>query len=273
MNKIRKPAVAGLFYPADYHELDNELDILLNLAESKENPSSITGIISPHAGYIYSGRTAAFGFKILKNKNIKNVIIISPSHHEYFRGCSIYNGDAFETPLGAVEINKEVSTRIVEGSENIFFGINGHREEHAVEVQIPFLQKVLNDFNIIPIVMGDQSGAYISELAEQLSKVIGNDTVIVASSDLSHYYSKDKARRLDSIVEEKISHFDFEGLQTDLKNRVCEACGGGPIVSMMKAAFLTGKNKSVILNRSDSGDTSHDNSRVVGYISAAIYGD
>jgi len=273
MSKIRKPVVAGLFYPADPNELDKELSLLLSLAEPLLNPDSVTGIISPHAGYIYSGRTAAFGFKVLKNKNIKNVIIISPSHHEYFRGISIYDGDAFETPLGVVEINNEISAKIIEGSKNIFFGINGHREEHAVEVQIPFLQNVLNDFKIVPIVMGDQNAVYVSELAERLAKVIDDYTVIVASSDLSHYYSKDKAFKLDSIVEEKIKQFDFNGLQFDIDNRVCEACGGGPIISMMKAAFLSGKNKSVILNRSDSGDTSGDNNQVVGYLSAAIYGD
>ncbi|MHB1686631.1 MAG: AmmeMemoRadiSam system protein B [Ignavibacteriaceae bacterium] len=273
MNKIRKPAVAGLFYPSQPKKLNEELDLLLSVSQPVQMPSLITGIISPHAGYIYSGRTAAFAFNILKNKKIKNVIIISPSHHEYFEGISVYEGSAFETPLGIVEVNKEIALKLVKGSNFISLGTAGHKQEHAVEVQIPFLQKVLSDFKIVPIVMGDQRNIFVDELADQLAKVIDNETIILASSDLSHYYSKEEANRLDSIVEKRIRDFDFDRLQFDIENRFCEACGGGPIVAMMKAASLSGNNKSIVLNRSDSGDTSGDNSQVVGYLSAVIYGE
>jgi len=273
MNNIRPPAVAGLFYPSDSYKLRTDINNMLSMVESKPFAKHIIGIVSPHAGYVYSGKTAAYGFNLLKNKNYDKVIIISPSHREYFTGTSIFNGDAYETPLGVVEIDKELAQKIIEGSKTIFFGMEGHRQEHAIEVQIPFLQTVLTDFKIVPIVMGDQGEVFVDDLANQIAKAVDDKTLIVASSDLSHFYSKQKAFELDSIVAKHISDFDYEKLQNDLNSRKCEACGGGPIVVLMKAAGLLNKKKSMLLHRSDSGDVSGDNSEVVGYLSAAIFGD
>ncbi len=271
MKSIRQPAVAGLFYPSNSSELRNEISDLLSSAEIKLNAPNVFGLVSPHAGYVYSGRTAAFGFRLLENKKIEKVVIISPSHREYFPGISIYDGDAYQTPLGVVELDKELASKIIEGSKAIFFGREGHKQEHAVEVQIPFLQMVLQNFKIVPVVMGDQAKIFVDELAFHISKAVDDKTLVVASSDLSHFYDKKKAYELDSIVAKHISNFDYEMLQHDLDTRKCEACGGGPIVALMKAAALLDKRKSVILDRSDSGDVSGDNSEVVGYLSAAIY--
>jgi MEMO1 family protein len=273
MNSIRKPAVAGLFYPSDANKLSTDIENMLAASEGDLDISQVFGIVSPHAGYIYSGKTAAYGYNLLKNKNYRKVIIISPSHREYFPGSSIYNGGSYQTPLGVVDVDKKIAQKIVEGSKTIFLGMEGHRQEHAVEVQIPFLQIVLTNFKIVPIVMGDQGRVYVDDLADQISKVVDENTVIVASSDLSHFYSKRKAFELDSIIAKHISDFDYEKLQNDLDSRKCEACGGGPIVALMKAAALLNKNKSALLNRSDSGDVSGENTEVVGYLSAAIYGD
>lgn len=271
MKQVREPSVAGMFYPSSPSKLKEEIQLLLDTTKLSEQIENIVGIVSPHAGYIYSGRTAAFAYNAIKDKNYKTVIIISPSHREYFAGISIYNGDAYKTPLGEVSVDKNISTELARGSKIIFEGIQGHRAEHAVEVQIPFLQMVLNDFKIVPIVMGDQNRVFVYELADKLSKVIDENTLIVASSDLSHYYSKRTANELDSIVEKHINNFDYEGLQRDLENRRCEACGGGTIVTLMKTADLVNKKKSKVLHRSDSGDVSGDNSEVVGYLSAAFY--
>ena len=166
MKKLRKAAVAGLFYPAEQKKLSEEIKLLLSVSESEKNFPNVIGIISPHAGYIYSGRTAAYGFNLLKNKNYNNVIILSPSHREYFPGICVYDGDGYETPLGIVEINKEITHKIVDGSKAIFLGENGHGQEHAVEVQVPFLQTILKEFKIVPIVMGDQSKMFVDELTE-----------------------------------------------------------------------------------------------------------
>jgi len=271
MNNVRQPAVAGLFYPADTSQLRKEIQSLLSSAEIETISSNIFGIVSPHAGYTYSGKTASYAYNLLKNKNYDKVIIISPSHREYFTGCSIFNGDAYKTPLGVVEVDKELAQRIIQGSKSIFFGMEGHRQEHAVEVQIPFLQAVLKDFKIVPIVMGDQGRVFVDDLANQIANAVDENTLVVSSSDLSHFYSKQKANELDSIVANHISDFNYDKLQKDLDTRKCEACGGGPIVVLMKAAALLGKKKSVLLHRSDSGDVSGDNSEVVGYLSAVIY--
>ena len=271
MKNIRKPAVAGMFYPSSPDKLKSEVKLLLDISGTTESYSNITGIVSPHAGYIYSGATAACAFKTIAGKKINTVVIISPSHREYFPGISIFNGDAYSTPLGDVPLNKEMISCLTEESKIIFEGIQGHRAEHAVEVQIPFLQMAINDFAIVPIVMGDQRKIFVDHLAEKLSSVINEETLIVASSDLSHFHTKKEADKLDSIVERRINDFEFDELQNDLEAQTCEACGGGPIVAMMKAAYLFNRRKSKVLARTDSGDITGDNSEVVGYLSAVVY--
>jgi MEMO1 family protein len=269
--RIRHQQVAGYFYPAEKEKLQKDILMMLQAAKTEKTFNKIFGIVSPHAGYMYSGKTAAYVYNLLKDKNYKTVIVISPSHAEYFPGISIYDGDAYETPLGIVEIDQTITDKLVENSKTIFRGIQGHRKEHALEVQIPFLQSVLKDFKIVPIVMGDQSKMFVDELAEKISKTVDDKTLVVASSDMSHFYSSEEADRLDSVVEKRISDFDFEQLLRDLDDHECEACGGGPIAAMMKAASLKNINKSMVINRSDSGDITGDKSEVVGYLSAVVY--
>lgn len=271
MKIVREPAVAGMFYSASPAKLKNDIQELLNQVKQDETFENIFGIISPHAGYVYSGKTAAHGYKSLKGKKYKRVIVISPSHREYFPGISIYSGDAYKTPFGEVNVDKEFSEKLVENEKFIFLGNGGHRSEHALEVQIPFLQFVLKDFLIVPIVMGDQRKIFVDQLSKKISSIIDDDTLIIASSDLSHFHSKEKANKLDSIVEEKIKSFDADGLIDALERNICEACGGGPIAVLLKIASLKQYDKVKILNRSDSGDVSGDNTEVVGYLSAVIY--
>lgn len=273
MSQIRKPAVAGYFYPADASKLKKEVEVLLSISGKKEIPGKLYGIISPHAGYIYSGKTAAFGFNLVDKNKVKTAVIISPSHREYFPGVSVYEGDAYQTPLGTVSVNKGIAEKLTDQSKTIFQGKEGHREEHAIEVQLPFLQTVLDDFDIVPIVMGDQGKLYIDELAEKIAASVDDDTLIISSSDLSHYYSGDVADRMDSIVERDISDFNYKGLMEDFESRKCEACGSGTIIALMKSADKLNYRKSVVLNRSDSGDTTGDKNQVVGYLSAAIFGE
>jgi len=271
--KIRHQQVAGYFYPAEKDKLQSDISVMLQNAKQEKSFQKIFGIVTPHAGYIYSGKTAAYAYNLLKDKSYKTVIVISPSHAEYFPGICIYDGEAYETPLGLVEIDNEMADNLLENSKIIFRGIHGHRKEHALEVQIPFLQSVLKDFKIVPIVMGDQSKLFVDELAEKISRVANDKTLIVASSDMSHFYSSEEADRLDSVVEKRINDFDFEQLLRDLDDHRCEACGGGSIAAMMKAASLKNINKSLVINRSDSGNVTGDKSEVVGYLSAVVYSD
>jgi len=271
MKGIREPAVAGMFYPASASKLKEEVDFLIGEAQSDKQYNNVVGIVSPHAGYVYSGKTAAFGFNSPIKKDYDKVIIISPSHREYFRGISIYDGAAYRTPLGDVPLNNEMIDKIISDSKIIFKGFQGHRAEHAVEVQIPFLQVLLKDFSIVPIVLGDQNRNFVYELADRIAPLMDDKTLIVASSDLSHFYSKTKADRLDSVVEQNIENNDYEKLQSDLETGRCEACGGGAIVAMMRAANLAGRKKSKVVARSDSGDVTGDYSEVVGYLSSVMY--
>lgn len=273
MNNYRAPAAAGLFYPSRPVILKEEVNTLLNLSVNTKTYGKVFGLIAPHAGYVYSGRTAAYSYNLLRDQNINNVIIISPSHREYFKGSCIFQGDGYLTPIGTIEIDKVMSEKIIESSDTVFMGINGHQKEHAVEVHLPFLQELLPQFKIVPIVMGDQDRTYVEDLAQGIISAMGENTIILASSDLSHFYHRNQAEKLDSLVQKYVAELDYENLLTGLETRKCEACGGGPIAVLLKAAELKNINKSVVLHRSDSGDITGDINEVVGYLSAVVYKD
>ena len=155
----------------------------------------------------------------------------------------------------------------------IFFGVEGHGHEHALEVQLPFLQKIKDEISIVPIVIGDQNRVYIDDLAESLSKTMNNKTVAIVSSDLSHFYKKEKADRIDSTIVDSINKFNYENLMSNLENHVSEACGGGGIVALMKGADLKAKSRAEVLSHTDSSEVSGDTDSVVGYLSAVIFRD
>ena len=271
LSVFRKPSVAGLFYPSDPKKLSELINGFLRLADPPDIANNICGIVAPHAGYIYSGATAAYAYNLIKNEGYKTVIIVSPSHTEYFPGISIYSGDGYTTPLGNIPVDKLLIDKLVSDSNHIIKGDIGHKTEHAIEVQLPFLQTVLSDFRIVPVVMGDQSPIYINELAERVASVYNDDILLIASSDLSHYYNRKKANTLDSIIERRISEYDFNSLMSDLDSKKCEACGGGPIVAIMKALYNNGIRMASVLKRTDSGEVSGDLNQVVGYLSAVLY--
>lgn len=272
MDKIvRKPAVAGSFYPQKRETLLNVISELMEKTNTKKSFENIYGVIAPHAGYIYSGYTAAYAYNALRNKKFDTAIIISPSHREYFHGVSIYDGDYFSTPLGNIPINKNIAKTIAENSASVFLGQVGHGAEHAVEVHLPFLQFVNPDLKIVPIVIGDQRKSFVYELADRIVSCYSEDLVLIASSDLSHFYPKETAAILDKKIQERILNFEYDELLTDLEKNECEACGGGPIVSVIKAASSLGYTNLEILSKTDSGDFSGDNTSVVGYLSAVIY--
>lgn len=272
---VRPPAVAGLFYPAEKAELEKTCMRLLKDARkdiANLSPGKLFGIISPHAGYQYSGFTAAHGYSLLERNQIAKVILISPSHREYFDGISVFSGKAYSTPLGEVEVDSELRDSFLEtAGEAAIESRAGHKSEHALEVQLPFLQLALGDFKLLPIVMGDQSRRYCEILGKVVADLAaGGDVLVVASSDLSHYYDYDTANDLDRVCMNRVSSLDPDKLIDDLETRRCEACGGGPISSLLFAARKDGFTKSEILHHCNSGDTTGDKSGVVGYLSAVI---
>lgn len=272
-SKIRKPAVAGMFYPGNSETLEREVAVFLESAHPERNVNEIYGLVAPHAGYMYSGGVAARAYRQVMDRDYDVVVVISPSHHVYFEKISVYDGDYYETPLGLVPVEKDLSLALADADPQIIYSSIGHEgQEHALEVQLPFLQHVLEDFKLIPVVMGNQNLENIIALSEGLSKVLqGQKALIVASSDLSHYHSYDEAVRMDSIVVAHINNYTEENLYDDLVSGVCEMCGGGPVISMMKACRNLGADKSKVILYRNSGDVTDERSQVVGYLAAMIY--
>ncbi len=269
---VREAVVAGMFYPADKKALMRQVVELFERAKPKKIRGNIKALISPHAGYIYSGLTAAYAYKLLENKKFDSVVIISPSHREYFEGVSIFPGSYYRTPLGDVPMDLELCKLIVDNEPAIKLSQQGHIEEHALEVQLPFLQIILENFKLVPIVIGHQIKDYSYKIGEVLGKVLKNrNALVVASTDLSHYHPYEIANQLDKIAIDAIANFDYEKLLNELEEQHTEACGGGPAAAAMIAAKNLGANKVEILHSCNSGDVTGDKDAVVGYMSAVIY--
>ena len=268
--KIARPsAVAGLFYPGNSKTLERDVNSLLANVHLPAVSESIVALISPHAGYIYSGQTAAHGFHLLQGKKFDTVVIVSPSHREYFKGISVYNGSAYSTPLGELQIDKQLRTELLAGETIIEASSRGHQREHAIEVQLPFIQHVLGNVKILPIVMGDQRREYCFHLGNKLSSILhGKKALLIASTDLSHYHTYHEAETLDSIIINSVQRFDEEDLMATLETERSEACGGGPTVAVLVAAKKLGANEIKILHYCNSGDVTGDHANVVGYLSA-----
>jgi MEMO1 family protein len=271
--KIRPPAVAGMFYPEKKSVLDQELAYLLEESRDLHLPGKIIGLIVPHAGYMYSGGVAARAYRQILDQDIKTVIVIAPSHCEYFTEISVYDGYAYTTPMGSVLVNQDLAQALASMSPQIILSEKGHRfDEHALEVQLPFLQKVLPDFSLVPIVMGEHSQENIDILAMSLAKTLKNEkALLIASTDLSHFYSADKAQELDQVVVENITAFDENKLFQDIQSGKCEMCGGGPAMAVMKSAKKLGADHSRLILYRNSGDITGEQNEVVGYLSAALY--
>ena len=268
---IREPAVAGMFYPASRESLIAEIKSYLNNAKVPKI-DNVKIVISPHAGYIYSGPVAAYGYKVIEGKKYDNVFIFAPSHRASFSGISVYDGEGYKTPLGIVKINTEIVKSLISSSEYINFHREAHIYEHSLEVQLPFLQVVLeNDFKLIPALVGSHDIKELIEVAKVVNDFIGENDLIVLSTDLSHYYSSERAKQLDSVAIEDIKNIDVEKFYKDIASGKTEACGFGPLIIGMVIAKLRGWNNCEILKYADSGDVSGDKSQVVGYVSAVIY--
>ncbi len=269
--KIRDSIVAGSFYPDDPYVLGMQIEDYLNNAKLLDI-NNIKALICPHAGYIYSGQVAAYSFKQIINKKFDSIIIISPSHSESFDFVSVYDGDAYNTPLGRVGIDKKRSALLVENNPHIRFSDKGHNNEHSIEVQLPFLQYMFKEFEFIPVVIGSQSIQNIHAIGKTISEVFENENIIIiASSDLSHYHPYNDAVILDRQVENLVGKFDIDNLEDEFLKSKVEMCGGGPVIAAMIAAKNLGADKALILKYLNSGDISGERKAVVGYLAAALF--
>ncbi len=270
--QIRKPAVAGMFYPSGAEKLSSQINDYLNKVPPLHIEEKIVAIISPHAGYEFSGGVAAYSFKAIEQRDFSTVVIIGPSHYVYFKGISVYAEGYYQTPLGNVEIDRELSKAIINNS-NIHFYPSAHQREHSIEVEIPFLQTVLKNFKIVPIIMGDCSYQDCLDLGEAIAENSKDKkTLIVASTDFSHFYPSEKARILDKTSLDEIKKFNPQELYKKVQTEECQLCGAMPVVTTLIAAQTLGADKIELLKYLHSGDVTGDNSRVVGYGSMIVIG-
>ena len=263
---------AGTWYPGTDKELNAKLEDYLSNARSKVH-GEILALISPHAGYMYSGPVAAFAYKTVEDKDFDDVIVIGPSHYHGFLGASVDTMAGRITPLGKVEFDLSLARKIIKYNKKITNDPRAHIEEHSVELQIPFLQKVLKEFKVIEIVMGSHD----YDVCEILSDAIvaateGKKILVVASSELSHFHTQEEAEALDNILIESVSKFDPELLYKRLAQDSCEACGGAPIITAMLVARKKGATTAKQLMYATSGTITGEYSRgVVGYLAAAFF--
>ncbi|MFI5183612.1 MAG: AmmeMemoRadiSam system protein B [Vicinamibacteria bacterium] len=274
-DSVRKAAVAGSWYPGRASDLRAEVEAYLSLSDAPPRLGPLVGLISPHAGLRYSGPVAAHGYALLRGCPELTVVLVGPSHRLAFDGVAVWARGSFETPLGPIPIDEPLATRILAAAGGLKDDPRPHRDEHSLEMQLPFLQHLVGHLRIVPMLMGRQTREDVDHLAETLGRVLPGrkDVLLVASSDLSHYQSAPVAHRLDAFVVGDVERFDAEGLMGRLESHSGHACGGGPMVAVMKASRFLGATAAVALRYADSGDVGEkDKTRVVGYLSAALCG-
>ena len=274
--KVRQAAVAGPFYPADANELRQTVDGFLAQAAPPAVAGSIVTLIAPHAAHAYSGGVAAHAYALLKGRKPARVVVIAPSHFDSFAYSAVFSGDAYSTPLGTVPVDTAFAAKLGSMGPLIKLSTRGHvaangHDEHALEVQLPFLQRTLGEFKLVPIIMGDQSYDACRALGVALAKLIqGSDTLIIASSDLSHYHTYDDAVKLDRKTLKAILEWDYFSMSQNFASRVWEACGGGPIIAAMIVSERLGATEAKLLKYANSGDVSRERGSVVGYGALAL---
>ena len=270
--EIREPAVSGLFYPGERFELLAMIEEFLKSVEIRPTEGELVGFIVPHAGYVYSGRVAAYSYWLLQGKQGKTIFIIGPSHHVSFKGASAGNYRAYRTPLGDVKVDCEIVSRLISSGRGIDFYTKAHKKEHAIEVQLPFLQAVVRDFSIVPLLIGDFSYETCSALADAIIQASGNrDVIFIASTDLSHYHTYQDAVRIDSKTIQAIQKIDPELLFKGVRRGEYELCCAAPVITLMIILKNIKGVKAVPLFYANSGDAGGDRSQVVGYASIAFF--
>ena len=266
---IRQPVVDGTFYPRDPEKLSSLIENYLIPASGPAASENIIGMIVPHAGYVYSGQVAAYAYRAIKGCDFDTVVLMGPSHRARFHGASAGNFAAYETPLGKVEVDTLMVRKLIEENENIGFHPEAHAEEHCIEVQLPFLRCVLEDFKIVTILFGDRSVETCKSVARSLLKAAeGKDVLFIASSDLSHFHSYRKAVKMDRAAIDGILTLRGGSFLQEVNSGNYELCGASAVATLMLITEARGEGDSKLLHYANSGDTPQGSrSSVVGYAS------
>lgn len=272
---VRKPAVAGQFYPADPAELSSLVDSCYThplgpgrLPPAPKAKSRFAAVVCPHAGYIYSGPVAAHSYLHVSSMPSPDLaVVVAPNHYGIGSGVSTFKDGDWETPLGRVHVDASASARLADLTEVVAFDPDAHRLEHSLEVQLPFLQRIYGDsVPLLPVSLLFQDIDTAKSVASALAEVVrGRRAVLVASSDLTHYEPAEAAKRKDSALIRKVVDMDLEGFYATLDGLGVTACGFGAIATVMEAARSLGFGRGELLKYASSGDTTGDNLQVVGY--------
>ncbi|OGW25196.1 MAG: hypothetical protein A2X59_04525 [Nitrospirae bacterium GWC2_42_7] len=270
---IKEPSVAGSFYPADQNELKVMVNMFLSRAESKPVEGRLIALISPHAGYQFSGQVAAFTYNHLNERQIDTVILIGSSHHVSFTGASVYTTGSLKTPLGNIKIDESIARSLLDEKADVRFYPEAFEKEHSIEVQLPFLQQTLKNFKIVPIIIGSPTREAVDHLTDKLMRVLSKNkkAIIVASTDLSHYHDYQTAVTMDNKMIDAIQRMSLENVEMHLLNGEGEMCGAYPVILTMAVARGLGATNGVLYKYANSGDVTGDKSRVVGYGALGLY--
>lgn len=263
--------MAGTWYPGQPARLAADIDRYCARVTTMVS-GDIVGLVSPHAGLVYSGPVAAHAYRQLEGRTYDVIVLVGPSHHVGFEGVSIAARGVFETPLGDLTVSEADADAIMAATPVVQDLPAAQRQEHSLEMQLPFLQRVLPGVPIVPLVMGHQSRATVAALADGLAEALASRRpLLVASSDLSHYQDSRRAAQMDQVIVDAVGRFDPESIERALARNPGHACGGGPIIAVMRAARALGAADARVLCYADSSAVSGDTSAVVGYM-AAVFG-
>ena len=266
---IRKPVVAGQFYTASQAMLTKEVE---GFVAQKKEKIDAKGVVSPHAGYVYSGAVAGEVLSSIKPKS--TYIILGPNHTGYGKPIGLDLERAWKTPLGEIEINKELGERILKDSQHIEKDSLCHDREHSIEVQLPFLQYLNKDFDFVPIIISYADRKTYKNVGKELARAVKGlkkDVTIIASSDMTHYEPRQSAEKKDMLAIEKILALDIDAFLDTVEKNDISMCGFAPTAIMMQAAIELGAEKAKLIKYNTSGDTSGDYSSVVGYAGIVVY--
>ncbi len=270
--RIRKPAVSGRFYPADPPTLRRTIEKHLAAAPIHARPEAVAAVIAPHAGYPYSGLTAAHAYKRLLGKKVRRVVLLGCSHHYQFDGASIFRDGGYETPLGIVPIDESLARHLVTCFGNTC--PEAHENEHALEVHIPFLQMALEgDFKLVPILFGSRPGDHHEEMGAELARCLEPDDLVLASTDLSHFLSESEANALDQRSLDQVLRKDAHKLCEAAARGRCSLCGASAVVSAMAYANAIKATHWEVLDYRTSAWASGETDRVVGYSAISMERD
>ena len=271
-DEIRQPVYAGQFYEANADRLSSRMEVFLQAVEKLPTIARDPAvIIVPHAGYVYSGQTAAYAYALVKGRAYETVVVIGPSHHYGFNSCSIWPRGGFATPLGVMPVDEETCSRLMKATGFEFIP-EAHSQEHSVEVQVPFLQKVLPQAKLVPIVMGFPTRRLIERLADGLlAALTGKKALVVISTDMSHYLPQAEAKAVDQKTMSLISTLKVEPLLRQVISGENVLCGGGGVCASLVYLQKLGEPRLQVLRYADSTEGGGPKNQVVGYMAAVGY--